>query len=96
VLFRGYMFGQLYRRGRWGFWLSALVPSALFALGHAYQASGFWELVGIFAITGLGSLLGCWIQGSRKNLLSTDRALTMQSARLATVESRPRNLRECV
>jgi len=34
VLFRGYMFGQLYRRARWGFWLSAIVPSALFALGH--------------------------------------------------------------
>ena len=61
VLFRGYMFGQLYRRARWGFWLSALIPSALFALGHAYQASGFWELVGIFAVTGLGSVLGCWV-----------------------------------
>ena len=61
VLFRGYMFGQLYRRGRWGFWLSALIPSALFAVGHAYQAGELWELVGIFAVTGLGSILGCWI-----------------------------------
>jgi len=61
VLFRGYMFGQLYRRARWCFWLSALIPSALFAFGHAYQASGFWELVEIFVVTGLGSLLGCWI-----------------------------------
>ena len=61
VLFRGCMFRQLYRRARWGFWLSALIPSVLFALGHAYQASGFWELVGIFAVTGLGSLLGCWL-----------------------------------
>ena len=61
VVFRGYLFGQLYRRARWGFWLSALIPSALFALGHAYQASGFWQLVGIFAVTGLGGLLGCWM-----------------------------------
>jgi len=61
VLFRGYMFGQLYRRGRWDFWLSALIPSALFAVGHAYQAGELWELVGIFAVTGLGSILGCWI-----------------------------------
>src|SRR5216110_147196 len=61
VLFCGYMFGQLYRRGRWDFWLSALIPSALFAVGHAYQAGELWELVGIFAVTGLGSLLGCWI-----------------------------------
>jgi len=61
VLFRGYMFGQLYRRARWGFWLSALIPSALFAFGHAYQAGGPFELAGIFAVTGLGSLLGCWL-----------------------------------
>ena len=61
VLFRGYMFGQLYRRARWGFWLSALIPSALFALGHAYQAGGPFELAGIFAVTGFGSLLGCWL-----------------------------------
>jgi membrane protease YdiL (CAAX protease family) len=61
VVFRAYMFGQLYRRARWGFWLSALIPSVLFAAGHAYQAGGLWELVGIFAVTGLGSLLGCWI-----------------------------------
>jgi len=61
VLFRGYMFGQLYRRARWGFWLSALIPSVLFALAHAYQASGISELVGIFAVTGLGSILGCWL-----------------------------------
>ena len=61
VLFRGYMFGQLYRRARWGFWPSALIPSALFALGHAYQAGGALELAGIFAVTGLGGLLGCWL-----------------------------------
>ena len=61
VLFRGYMFGQLHRRARWGFWLSALIPSVLFALGHAYQASGVSELGGIFAVTGLGSILGCWV-----------------------------------
>jgi uncharacterized protein len=61
VLFRGYMFGQLYRRARWGFWLSALIPSVLFALSHAYQASGVAELAGIFAVTGFGSILGCWL-----------------------------------
>ena len=61
VLFRGYMFGQLYRRAHWGFWLSAIVPSILFALGHAYQATGIVQLIGIFAVTGLGSILGCWL-----------------------------------
>lgn len=61
ALFRGYMFRQLYRRARWGFWFAALVPSVLFALVHVYQAEGGWELVGITAVTGLGSLVGCWL-----------------------------------
>ena len=61
VLFRGYLFRQLYRRARLGFWASALIPSVLFALGHVYQSTEFWELVGILAITGLGSIVGCWI-----------------------------------
>ena len=61
VLFRGYAFGQLYRRARWGFWISAIVPSALFALGHAYQSRDPLELLGIFAVTGTGGLFGCWL-----------------------------------
>jgi uncharacterized protein len=61
VLFRAFLFRQLYRHGRLGFWISALVPSVLFALGHLYQSSDVTELVGIAAITGLGSLLFCWV-----------------------------------
>jgi len=61
LLFRGFMFRQLYRRARFGFWLSALIQSLLFALGHLYQSNDFWELAGILAITGLGSILFCWI-----------------------------------
>jgi hypothetical protein len=61
VLFRGYMFRQLYRRGRLGFWISALIPSTLFALGHTYQSSDPGELAGILAVTGLGSILCCWL-----------------------------------
>src|SRR5262249_1823613 len=61
VLFRGYMFGQLYRRAKWGFWLSALVPSMLFAFGHAYQATGMIQLPGFFVVAGLGRILGCWL-----------------------------------
>lgn len=61
VLFRAYLFRQLYRRGRLGFWLSALIPSILFAAGHAYQSSDPMELAGILAVTGLGSILGCWL-----------------------------------
>jgi uncharacterized protein len=61
VLFRAFLFRQLYRYGRLGFWISALIPSVLFALGHLYQSSDLSELAGIVAITGFGSLLLCWI-----------------------------------
>jgi membrane protease YdiL (CAAX protease family) len=61
VIFRGYLFKQLYQRARLGFWLSALIPSVLFALGHVYQSSDPRELAGILAITGVGSLIACWL-----------------------------------
>ena len=61
VLFRGYMFRQLYRRARLGFWLSVTIPSVLFAFGHVYQADGLLELMGILAVTGLGSVVACWV-----------------------------------
>jgi len=61
VLFRSFMFRQLYRRAGLGFWLSALIPSVLFSLGHLYQSDDLWELIGISAITGLGSLFFCWV-----------------------------------
>jgi uncharacterized protein len=61
VIFRGYLFRQLYQRAKLGFWVSALVPSILFAAGHAYQATHFMELIGILAITSLGSVLLCWL-----------------------------------
>jgi membrane protease YdiL (CAAX protease family) len=61
VIFRGYLFRQLYQRAKLGFWISALVPSILFAAGHAYQATHFMQLTGILAITSSGSVLLCWL-----------------------------------
>jgi len=61
VLYRSFLFRQLYRRARLGFWAAALLPSVLFALGHLYQSSDVWELAGILVITGLGGLLFCWV-----------------------------------
>ena len=60
VVFRGYIFRQLYRRIDIGFWSAALIPSLLFGLGHLYQSKGMWDFIGITAITGLGSIFFCW------------------------------------
>lgn len=60
VLFRAFMFRQLYRRARIGFWLSALAPSAVFAAGHLYQSNDLMEQLGIVAITGTGGIGFCW------------------------------------
>ncbi|NNE67845.1 MAG: CPBP family intramembrane metalloprotease [Pyrinomonadaceae bacterium] len=61
LVFRGYLFRQLYRRAKLGFWPAAVMPSLLFGAGHIYQSNNFSEILGIVAITGLGSLFFCWI-----------------------------------
>ena len=69
LLFRGFLFKQLYRRAGLGFWISALVPSVIFAVGHLYQSNDLGEMAGIAAITGLGSVLFCWIFARWKDSL---------------------------
>jgi membrane protease YdiL (CAAX protease family) len=61
TLFRGYAFGLLYRRVHVGFWLSIILPTAFFALGHLYQVHGILDSLGILAVTGLGSLWFGWL-----------------------------------
>ena len=61
MLYRGFLFRQLYRRARLGFWVSALVPSVVFAVAHLYQSDDLMELLGIVAITGIGSIGFCWL-----------------------------------
>ena len=57
VLFRGFVFGQLYYRAGWNFWPATLVPAVLFAAAHASQSNRPLELAGILAITGLGAII---------------------------------------
>lgn len=60
VLYRSFLFRQLYRRARLGFWVAALFPSVLFAAAHLYQSDDLMELLGIVAITGTGGIGFCW------------------------------------
>lgn len=61
LFYRGYVFRQLLRRAGWRFGIAVIVPTLIFSLGHWYQAEDVYELSGVLAITGLGSLLFCWI-----------------------------------
>src|SRR5262249_35638403 len=61
ALYRGFVFRQLYRRAKLGFWVSALIPSVLGGLGHLYQSNDPLEMAGIFGITALGFLGFSWV-----------------------------------
>lgn len=61
LFYRGYVFRQLFRRAKWRFGFAVIIPTLIFSLAHWYQAENALELLGVLAITGLGSLLFCWV-----------------------------------
>ncbi len=65
MLYRGFLFRQLYAGARWPFWLAILVNALPFALAHLYQATdigaGLLGTAGILAITGIGAAFGAWL-----------------------------------
>lgn len=60
-LFRGFLFGLLFRKASWGFVPSALLGSIIFGLGHIYQGSTPTETFGIFMITSMGAAWFAWL-----------------------------------
>lgn len=61
ILFRGFLFGLLYRLGGWGFLPAALLSSLVFGLEHLYQASDPVEALGIAVLTGIGGVWWAWL-----------------------------------
>ncbi|MBR9920051.1 MAG: CPBP family intramembrane metalloprotease [Bacteroidetes bacterium] len=61
VLFRGFLFGQLFRHAKWGFIPAAMVSAIIFGLGHLYQGHSPGETIGIFAVTFLGGMWFSWL-----------------------------------
>lgn len=65
VLFRGYLFRQLYARAGWPFWAALLINVVPFALGHLSQAERaggeLLTVAGVFVITGAGAALFAWL-----------------------------------
>lgn len=61
VVYRGFLFGQLYRFGGWGFIPAAIVNGLIFGSLHLYQAADFWGAISVFGVTTLGGLWFAWL-----------------------------------
>jgi len=63
ILFRGYLFRQLYRRAGWHFVPAVLVTGLLFGLAHIGIAfrGGAMEVLGVAGITTLGGAFFSWL-----------------------------------
>ncbi len=65
MVYRGFLFRQLYVGARWPFWLAIVVNALPFALAHLYQATdigtGLVGTAGILLITGIGAAFGAWL-----------------------------------
>ena len=61
IIFRGFIFGQLFRYCKIGFGWSVLIPSVLFGSLHLYQGHDLISSLMAFGVTFLGGLYFSWI-----------------------------------
>lgn len=59
--FRGFLFGILFRKLKWGFIPASILGGVIFGLGHLYQGSTLLETTGIFAIITTGAIWFSWL-----------------------------------
>lgn len=60
-IFRGFLFGQLFRFTKLGFIPAILLGAALFAAMHLYQSNDLSILIGVFSTTFMGAILFAWL-----------------------------------
>lgn len=61
LIFRGILFGQIFRYTKIGFIPTILLVSVIFGVAHVYQSQDFSTIIGIFFTTFLGSALFAWL-----------------------------------
>lgn len=60
LVYRGFMFGQLFRYGKIGFILAVIIPAFLFGIGHLYQGHNLISSLMAFLVTALGAVYFSW------------------------------------
>ena len=61
AVFRGFMFGMLFRCCNWNFRAAALPTAVVFTLGHFYQADNLVGCLMVFGVTAFGSIFFSWL-----------------------------------
>lgn len=69
VVYRGMLFGFLFRFAGWGFFPAALVGALFFGPAHAFQGGSVGEAAGIVAVTALGAAWFAWLYAAWRNNL---------------------------
>ncbi len=61
LVYRGFLFGQLFRFAGWGFIPAGLINALVFGGLHLYQASDMASAIGIFSVTAMGGMWFAWL-----------------------------------
>lgn len=61
LYYRGFLFGQLFRKTHLGFVASIFLSAVLFAIAHLYQSENTYEMMGIFLLTFAGAIFFAWL-----------------------------------
>lgn len=62
ITYRAFLFGQLFRFGKWPFLAAAVLNGLIFGIGHLYQAGGdYISAITIFMTTAIGGIWFAWM-----------------------------------
>ncbi len=61
LYFRGFLFGQLFRKAKLGFIPAAIAGAIFFGITHLYQGNNAATTLGVFAVTFIGAGFFAWV-----------------------------------
>jgi membrane protease YdiL (CAAX protease family) len=61
VMSRGFAFRLLYVRERWPWWMAAAIVALVTGAVHVEKSQSVLEVLGLFAYTGIGGGITCWL-----------------------------------